>query len=85
MIVKININKASSSAYLLKFSNLWYDRSGHVNYDTLRMLINFNHILAFLIDPKHKCETCIEANLRRSSFKSVERNSEPLNLIYSVI
>ena len=34
---------------------------------------------------KHKCETCVEAKLTRSSFKTVERNNEPLDLIHSDI
>ena len=58
---------------------------GHVNYDTLRKLINLNHIPTFQIDAKHKCKTCVEAKLTRSSFQSVERCTEPLDLIHSDI
>ena len=29
-------NKNTSSAYMLKSSNVWHGRLGHVNYDTLR-------------------------------------------------
>ena len=84
-IIKSNINEASTSTYMLESSNLWHDRLGHVNYDTLRRLINLNHIPTFQIDSKHKCETCVEAKLTRSSFQSVERNTEPLDLIHSDI
>ena len=56
------MNKASSSTYILESSNLWHDRLRHVNYDTLRKLINLNHILTFQIDAKHKCKTCVEEN-----------------------
>ena len=38
-IIKSEMNKASSSAYILESSNLWHGRLGHVNYDTLRKLI----------------------------------------------
>ena len=79
------MNKASSSAYILESSNLWHGRLGHVNYDTLRKLINLNHIPTFKIDAKHKCETCLEAKLTRSSFQSIERYTEPLDLIHSDI
>ena len=79
------MNKASSSAYILEYSNLWHDRLGHVNYDTLRKLINLNHVPTFQIDAKHKCETCVEAKLTSSSFQSVERYTEPLDLINSDI
>ena len=39
----------------------------------------------FQVDSKHKCETYVEAKLRRPSFQSVERHTEPLNLIRSDI
>ena len=80
-IIKSEMNKASS--YILESSNLWHGRLGHVNYETLRKLINLNHIPTFQIYAKHKCETCVEAKLTRSSFQSVERHTEPLDLIYS--
>ena len=50
-----------------------------------RRLINLNHIPTFNIDPKHKCEICVEAKLTRSSFQTIERNSEPLDLIHTDI
>ena len=34
---------------------------------------------------KRKCETCVEAKLTRSSFQSIERHIELLDLIYSDI
>ena len=79
------MNKASSSAYILESSNLWHGRLGHVNYDTLLKLINLNHIPTFQIDAKHKCETCVEEKLTWSSFQSIERHTEPLDLIHSDI
>ena len=84
-IIKSEMNKVSSSAYILESSNLWHSRLGHVNYDTLCKLINLNHISTFQIDAKHKCEACVEAKLARSSFQSVERHTEPLNLIHNDI
>ena len=58
---KNNSNNASSSTYLLKSSCLWQGGLRHVNYHTFCGLINLDHILSFHIDPKHKCETCVEA------------------------
>ncbi|XP_022891859.1 uncharacterized protein LOC111406711 [Olea europaea var. sylvestris] len=46
-------------------------------------LVNSNCISKFHNDSEHKCETCIETKLTRSSFKSVERNTELLDLIHS--
>ena len=84
-IIKLEMNKASSSTYILEASNLWHGRLGHVNYDTLSKLISLNHIPTFQIDAKHKCETWVEAKLTQSSFQSVERHTEPLDLIHSDI
>ena len=80
-----NINKNTSSAYMLESSNVWHGRRGHVNYDTLRRLINMECLPKFKIDPNHKCEICVESKLARTSFQSIERSSEPLELIHSNI
>ena len=84
-IIKYDMNKASTSSYILESSNLWHGRLGHINYDILCRLINLNHIITFQIDAKYKCETCVEAKVTRSSFQSVEGHTEPLNLIHSDI
>ncbi|CAM8925101.1 unnamed protein product [Rhodiola kirilowii] len=77
------INKESSSVYLLESSNLWHGRLGHVNYDSIRNLMKLNYIPKLQIDSEHKCEICVEAKLTRTSFHSVERDTEPLDLIHS--
>ena len=84
-IIKSAMNKASTFAYILESSNLWHCRLGHVNYKTLRRLINLNHIPTFQIDAKHKCETYVEAKPTKSSFQSIERHNEPFDLIHSDI
>ncbi|CAM8930593.1 unnamed protein product [Rhodiola kirilowii] len=77
------INKESSSAYLLESSNLWHGRLGHVNYDSISNLMKSECIPKLQIDSQHKCEICGEAKLTRTSFHSVERDTEPLDLIHS--
>ena len=62
-----------------------HGRLGHVNYDALRRLINLNHIPTIQIDANHKCETSVEAKLTKSSFQSVKRLIEPLDLIHGEI
>ena len=79
----MNNNENNSSTYMLKSSNLLHGTLGHVNYDTLRRLINLSHIPAFQIDFKHNCGTCVEAKLTRSPFHRVERNTLTLDLIHS--
>ena len=66
-IIKSNMNKTSTSSYILESSNLWHGSLGHVNYDTICRLINLNHIPTFQINAKHKCETCVEAKLVKPS------------------
>ena len=61
-------NKNTSSAYMLKSSNVWHGRLGHVNYDTLRILINMEYLPKFKIDQNHKCDICVESKLTRTSF-----------------
>ena len=50
-----------------------------------QILINLNHIPIFQIDAKHNCQTCVETKLTRLSFQSVERHTEPIDLIHSDI
>ena len=80
-----NNNKASTSIYLIESFTLWHDRLGHVNNKTLKMLINMNLLPSFSIDFKHKCEVCVEAKMAKPPFHSIERNTEPLDLIHSDI
>ena len=35
----------------------------------------------FDIDSNHKCEICVEAKLSKTPFHSIERSTEPLELI----
>ena len=65
--------------------NLWHSRLGHVNFNSLRKLINMKHILNFQIDLRHKYETCVEAKRTRSSFQTIKRNTKPLDLIHNDI
>ena len=68
---------------MLESPNLWHARLGHVNFDTLRRLSVKEYIPKLNIDSKHKCETCVEAKLTRSSHKRVERNTKVLYIIHS--
>ena len=78
-----NNKNEMNSSYLLESSNMWHARLGHVNYDAIRRLVNLNDLPKMSIDPNHKCETCVESKLARTSFKSIERSTEPLELIHS--
>ena len=60
-----NDNKVSSFAYLLEFFNLWHDKLGHVNSNSLCKLRNLNLLSNFHINLNHKCKTCVEAKLAK--------------------
>jgi len=62
---------------------VWHGRLGHVNYNSIRRLMKLNCIPTFHIDSNHKCETCVGAKMTRSSFHSVERKTDPLDLIHT--
>ncbi|GJS98759.1 retrovirus-related pol polyprotein from transposon TNT 1-94 [Tanacetum coccineum] len=85
MVSMNKINKMNSSAYLIESSNVWHGRLGHVNFNSMRRLIKFNSIPNFHIDSKYKRETCVEAKLTRTSFKSVKRKTKPLDMIHTDI
>ncbi|XXG41748.1 hypothetical protein AAC387_Pa01g2150 [Persea americana] len=84
-VMTIVHNKNKSSAYMLESSNVWHGRLGDVNYDALRRLVNMKCLPKCSFDSNIKCETCVEAKFTRTSFQSIERTSEPLQLIHSDI
>ena len=61
-VIKSDVNKDSTSAYILESCNLWHGRLGHVNCDTLRKLINLNHIPAFQIDQNIRVKLVLRQN-----------------------
>ena len=65
-------NKAITSAYIIQSQKVWHERLGHVNYDTMRKLINMDLIPKFAIDNQHKCEACVEVKMHRTSFRSIK-------------
>lgn len=83
MIVIPNINKVSSFIYMLELSDVWHGRLGHINFNTIRTLVNLEFLPKFHIDLDLKYETCVEAKLTRSHFSTIERSTKPLKLIHS--
>ena len=75
----------TSSAYIVESSYIWHGRLRHVNYGSLKKLINMNCLPKFELDLNHKCEVCVEAKMTKKSFQNIFRNSEILNLIHTDI
>ena len=86
IVPQVTMNENStSSAYIVESSYIWHGRLGHVNYGSLKKLINMNCLPKFELDPNHKCEACVEAKMTKKSFQNILRNSEPLDLIHTDI
>lgn len=68
---------------MVESCDLWHDRLDHVNYNSLRKLVNLNLLPSIDINKKHKCEICVETKFTKASFPSVERSTTPLELIHT--
>ena len=77
--------KGESSVYIVDSSILWHGRLGHVNYGSLKRMVNLECLPKIAFDPNHKCLICVEAKMTKVPFKNVERNTEPLGLIHTDI
>lgn len=60
VMVVDSMNRIAASSYLLESNDLWHIRLGHVNYKTLRKLINLEVLPKFECN-KSKCQICIES------------------------
>mgnify|MGYP003703370025 CR=1 FL=1 len=69
------INKNTSTSYLLESSNLWHSRLRHVNYGSLRRLINMECLPKFNIDSNYKCGIYVEAKLTNAPFHLIEKST----------
>ena len=83
-VIAVDMNKDFASSYLLESKCLWHERLGHVNNKTLRKLINLNVLPKFECN-KSKCQVCVESKYAKHPYKSVARNSYPLELIHTDI
>ncbi|GJU81401.1 retrovirus-related pol polyprotein from transposon TNT 1-94 [Tanacetum coccineum] len=93
---KLNINKITSSAYLLDYNftscfniecstfNLWHNRLGHINYRTMKDMLK-QGIISYNGEHKDKCEICVQAKMKRKPFPKVDRQSKILELVHSDI
>ena len=86
IVPKNSMNKkGESSVYIVDSSILWNGRLGHVNYGSLKRMVNLECLPKIAFDPNHKCLICVEAKMTKVPFKNVERNTEPLGLIHTDI
>ena len=84
VVTKDDLNKVASS-YVLESSNIWHARLGHINYKSIKKLMNMGLLLKFDC-PNEKCQVCVESKFSKPPFHSVDnRLSEPLDLIHTYI
>ena len=79
----VSMNK-NPVAYVVESSNIWHERLGYVNYKFVQRLMNMNMIPKSKIN-KDKCEVCVQAKLTKTLSPRVERTTEPLGLIHTVL
>lgn len=81
-VIIVMPNNNNASVYLLESANIWHDKLGYVNFDTLRRVINLELIPKCNVDSSNKCEICVESKLTITPFHSVEISTTPLDLIH---
>lgn len=83
----INKNNAGTSAapsmYMLDSSFLWHSRLGHVNFRSLKRMINLELLPKSSLNKDTKCVICTEAKYTSHPHKSVEKSNVILGLIHT--
>ena len=60
VVPKVIINNKVSTFASIVESFVRHGRLGHVNFNSLRRLVNMNLIPKFTFDTNHRCEVCVE-------------------------
>lgn len=76
------IKEISYSTYMLESISLWHNRLTHINISSMKRLIN-SGLISRKINDFEKCELCVKSNMIKKYFKSVERNTNLLDLVHS--
>ena len=58
-VVDISSSSTSYSVNIMESSNLCHNRLGHVNYNSLKRMMNLNMIPEYTIDKTAKCDICV--------------------------
>lgn len=78
-----NDNSVDAFSYNVESCDVWHGRLGHVNFNTVKRMANLDMIPKHAIDTKKKCEICVQYKQPRKPFKSVDRNSDILELVHT--
>jgi len=63
--------------------DIWHGRLGHVNFNSIKKMINLNFIPKSSFDTSSRYEICVHGKNTQKIFPSITRTSEPLELIHS--
>ncbi|CAL5397431.1 unnamed protein product [Camellia sinensis] len=81
--VSFEVNYISHNIFNIEICDLWHKRLGHVNLGKIRKMMDLELVPKSSIDVKRKCEICVKAKQPKKPYKSVQRNSQVLDLIHS--
>ena len=77
-------NKISiPDALNIEYCDIWHGRLRHVNFNSIKKMINLNLILKSSFKSFSKYEICVQGKYVRTPFHSITRNSEPFEIIHS--
>lgn len=83
-MLNVDANKVSSSVYMCSF-NTWLARLCHVNKNIIKNMSNLELIPKLSLNDFKKYELCSQMKITKIPHKSVFKESEPFDLIYSYI
>ena len=81
--VVFEVNKISPQVLNIESCDVWHGRLGHVSLKKMKQMMDLNLVPKSQVDFKRKCEICVQAKQTRKPHKSIERDSQLLELIHS--
>ncbi|XP_075659253.1 uncharacterized protein LOC142629157 [Castanea sativa] len=82
--LNVEMNENSSFAYIVSCVNVWHGRLCHINNKYMKNMSGLG-LIPKLENELEKCEICSMTKITQKSHKSIERNTELLELIHSDI
>ena len=81
--VVFEVNKVSPLVLNVESCDTWHGRLGHISMKKMKRMMDLELIPKSHVDFKKKCEICVQAKQTRKPHKSVERDTQLLELIHS--
>ena len=81
--VNLETNKNLTFAHMLSSFNVWHARLCHINKRLTSNMSRLNLIPKLSMHEFEKCACCSQAKITKTSHKSINRVTKPLELIHS--